>query len=86
LRWYLVAKYGLYPADATSILFDVFRYIEAEVMRGEGKFTIPRFGRFERRNIHSVAGVTPVLRFTSKDVSAGRHLRDFEDEEWVENE
>lgn len=91
LTRYITDKYGLHPEDARSIVFDIFRYIEVEVLRGSlGRFTIPRFGRFERRAIQhgEQQGGTYssiVMRFTRAAIRRGGTYIDFDDEEWEDD-
>lgn len=86
---YLVDKYGIQRAYVHSMLYDIFRYIEMETMSGpRGIFTVPRFGRFERREIQHGEGTEStssiVMRFTRSAVRRGGTYVDFEDEEWVD--
>lgn len=88
---FIMQKYALTENDARALLADVFRYIEMEVLAGCGGFTVPRFGRFERRAVaHGMpdgSTVTDVvMRFSRKDVKRGGSYIDFEDPEWVEPE
>jgi len=84
---YLSDKYGIRFKHMTAIAHDLFRYIEMEAMLGErGIFTIPRFGRVERREMQGgVHGKSTVLRFTRSAVRRGGTYVDFHDEEWVDD-
>lgn len=93
LTEYLTRKYGIDGRDVNAMLFDIFRYIEVEVLRGGGVFRIPRFGRFERREIQHGDPLEPgevvssiVMRFTRKDIKRGGSYIDWEDDEWEEEE
>lgn len=83
---YITDKYGIYPGHVRAIVNDIFRYIEMETLGGQrGIFTIPRFGRFERRDIQGgIHGKSTVLRFTRAAVRRGGTYIDFEDEEWLD--
>lgn len=89
---YLRDKYGIREKFITSILFDVFRYIEMEVLAGAGAFTVPRFGRFLAREVthgcgeKGVSESNIVMRFTRKNLKPGHSFIDFEDEEWLDDE
>lgn len=87
LTRYITDKYGLHPADARAIVVDIFRYIEVEVLRGPlGRFTVPRFGRFERREVQGNKDRHIVMRFTRASVKRAGSYIDFEDEEWEDDE
>lgn len=80
---YLTAKYGIQHPYTRAIIHDVFRYVEMEALAGGGSITIPRFGRFERRQVDTgTAGLRTVLKLERKD--ARQTYIDFEDEEWVD--
>lgn len=80
---YLTAKYGILPMYTRAIVHDIFRYVEMEALAGRGSITIPRFGRFERRQVDTgAAGLRTVLKLERKD--AKQTYIDFEDEEWVD--
>jgi len=92
---YISSKYGINRDDVTAILFDIFRYIEMEVLAGErGLFHVPRFGTFTRRDIgHGQEGdvvTSTVMRFTRSGIhrpqSDGHNgtFIDWDDEEWVD--
>lgn len=89
LACYLRDKYGIDKPDAHRILHDVFRFIEVATLAGaSGSFTVPRFGRFERREVRHSGGsdgssvTSTLLRFTRAHVR--QTYIDFEDEEWVD--
>lgn len=91
LACYLRDKYGIDKPDAHRIIHDVFRFIEMAVLAGEtGGFTVPRFGRFERREVRHSGGPdgsvesSVVLRFTRAHVK--QTYIDFDDPEWVDPE
>jgi hypothetical protein len=91
LAKYLVDKYGIRKPYIHALLYDVFRYIEMEVLSGaKGAFTVPRFGRFLRREVTHGDGeggratTDVVMRFTRANVKRGGSYIDFEDEEWVD--
>ena len=82
LRMYLSRKYGIDGRDVTAILFDVFRYIEFEVLLGSGRFRVPLFGAFERREVargEQDGGSTSdvVMRFTPSEEHPGPEIRVF---------
>jgi len=85
---YLSTKWGVDINDTRAMMRDIFRYIEMEVLAGEGAFTVPRFGRFERREVihgegeEDVVTTTTVMRFTRRNVKPGNSFIDWEDEEW----
>lgn len=86
---YLADKYGVRMPSVRAMLDDAFRYVEMEALGGErGIFTVPRFGRFERREIQhgeysGGSHSSTVLRFTRAAVRRGGTYIDFDDEEWV---
>ncbi len=45
---FLATKYRLDREDMLAIMRDVFRYIDAEVMRNGERFNVPGFGTFVR--------------------------------------
>lgn len=92
LGHYLASKYGIHRDNVTGILSDIFRYIEMETLQGErGIFTVPRFGRFERRDVNhgeynGGTHTSTVMRFTRSAVRRGGTYIDWEDPEWVEED
>ena len=81
LQRYLRDKYGLRERDVGAIVRDVFRYIEYEVLIGEGVFRIPKFGTFARRLSTSK---TSIIRFYRRNITAMRTGFIHEaDEEWI---
>lgn len=80
---YLTAKYGILPMYTRAIVHDIFRYVEMEALAGSGSITIPRFGRFERRQFNAgPAGFRTALKLERREVK--QTYIDFEDEEWVD--
>lgn len=86
LGHYLSSKYGIYRNDVTAICEDIFKYIEMEVLAGSGRFTVPRFGRFERREMQAGNERVTVMRFTRSAVRRGGTYIDWDDPEWVSEE
>lgn len=56
---FLAVKYRLDLADVRALVGDVFRYIDAEVMRNNEYMSIPGFGTFRRREQNHAGGFGP---------------------------
>ncbi len=86
---YISSKWGINRQDVGFILSDIFRFIEIEVLRGSGSFSVKSFGRFDRREMQGGSGPddrVTVMRFTRSSVHRGGSYIDWEDEEWDDDD
>ncbi|MDE2022375.1 MAG: hypothetical protein KGI71_05705 [Patescibacteria group bacterium] len=56
LAQFLSIKYAINHVDMHHMLVDVFKYIDAEVMRNDERFIVARFGTFKKRHANSGGG------------------------------
>jgi hypothetical protein len=81
---YLRDKYGLRERDVSSIVRDIFNYIEHEVLLGVGKFRIPKFGTFE---VRKSTQNTRIMRFLRRNITAmGTGFTQQADDEWIDDD